>query len=466
MRSTRRLLDRYSSVSRHSSIALLALTGLAAAVTIVSCSSGEDPAASGVQPGDAGQETSTASDVDTPDADAGDTDALISLRDAAPYDGGRLPIVCASPPCAKSLTTTRPPVTYEYDEGYCALLDDGTVACWGSNGYGELGRGDDAAAGDSATAARVVGLSNVAQLDHTCAVAEDGGAWCWGTGAFLRNGDGTSTTERTPLELDLPGPAKRVAMGLEMTCADLEDQLLCWGKNKDAQIVPLDVAASYETVPPTSIPIPAGAKLRQLLVGNAVFAVREDGTTLSWGGNPPLGRISSISPDPNPLPIALRDISSIDVTSDSACATVLGVGYCWGRAVSPPSVFDRILPEPVATPEPIVQIATTRAIQRAMQGDIVKQPQRWCAVGASGDVYCWGYNAGGQAGDGTKEHAYDPVKVKGLPAPAADVKVLPDSTCALLTNGKVYCWGTNYYGQLGNGKIRTPSLVPQEVVLP
>jgi alpha-tubulin suppressor-like RCC1 family protein len=442
----------------------LIFTGLAAGMTVVSCSSSEDPAGPGVQPSDAGQESSTTPDVDT--SDAGDADALISLRDAAPYDGGPLPIVCASHPCAKSLTTTRPPVTYEYNEGYCALLDDGTVACWGSNGYRELGRGDDAGTEDSATAARVEGLSNVVQLDHTCAVDKDGGASCWGTGAFLRNDAGTTSTERAPFKLNLPGPAKRVAMGLDVMCAELEDQLLCWGKNSKAQIVPLDVAAWYQTVLPTPIAIPSGAPIRELLVGNAVIAVREDGTTLSWGGSPLLGRISSMDPDPNPMAIPLTDLSSIDVSIEAACATVLGVGYCWGRAVSPPTVFDRVLPEPVATPEPIVQIATSRAIQRAMQGDIVKQPQRWCAVGASGDVYCWGYNEGGQAGDGTKEHAYNPVKVKGLPAPAADVKVQPDSTCALLTNGNVYCWGTNYYGQLGNGEIRTPSLVPQEVVLP
>ncbi len=460
MRSISRFIDR-----RYSSIALLIVTGLGGGATVVSCSSSDDPAGPGVQSGDAGQETSTAPDADAPGVDAGDADVEIAVRDAAPYDGGPLPIVCAAPPCAKSLTTTRPSVTYEYNEGYCALLDDGTVACWGSNGYGELGRGDDAGTGDSATAARVAGLADVVQLDHTCAIDKDGAAWCWGTGAFLRNNSGASTTERTPFQVNLPGPAKRIAMGLENACAVLEDQLVCWGKNTKAQIVPLDVAAWYQTVLPKAIPIPTGAPIRELLVGNTVFAVREDGTTLSWGGSPSLGRISSMDPDPNPMKIPLHDVSSIDVTNETACATVLGVGYCWGRAVFDP-LFDRVLPEPVATPEPIVRIATTRAVQRAIAGDIVRQPQRWCAVGASGDVYCWGFNESGQAGDGTKLHAYDPVKVKGLPAPAVDVKALPDSTCALLTTGKVYCWGTNYYGQLGNGKVRTPSLVPQEVVLP
>ncbi|MBN9165073.1 MAG: RCC1 repeat-containing protein, partial [Myxococcales bacterium] len=75
-------------------------------------------------------------------------------------------------------------------------------------------------------------------------------------------------------------------------------------------------------------------------------------------------------------------------------------------------------------------------------------------------------NQGGQAGDGTKEYATAPVKVKGLPGPAAAVRTTTEATGALRTSGKVYCWGTNFYGQLGSGNIREPSLTPQEVVLP
>ncbi|OJY27812.1 MAG: hypothetical protein BGO98_41900 [Myxococcales bacterium 68-20] len=445
---------------RRSSIALTILVGLTAGSTIVSCSS--DETGTSFEQADAAPEASVPAEAG-PVVDAGDPDAPTTpSRDAAPFDGGPLPISCTSKPCVKSLTTTRPPVDYEYFEGYCALLDDGTVACWGSNAYGQLGRGDDAGTKDSATAMRVEALSDVVQLDHTCAVDKDGGVWCWGTGAFLRNDAGASTTERTPVKLALP-PAKRVATALDVSCAVVDDGVRCWGRNSNGLIAPPDVAPASATLPPTSIGIPTGAPIRELTLGRAAFAVREDGVTLSWGTNPPLGRISSMSPDPNPMAIPLAGISSIDLTSDSACATTSGIGYCWGRAVTNP-LFDRFVPEPVATPEPVVQIATTRAFQSAQAGAIVKQPQRWCAVGASGAVYCWGYNAGGQAGDGTKEHAYEPVKVKGLPGPAVEVRTLPDSTCALLTTGKVHCWGTNYYGQLGNGKMRAPSLVPQEVV--
>ena len=220
--------------------------------------------------------------------------------------------------------------------------------------------------------------------------------------------------------------------------------------------------------------MPPGAPIRDLVVGDAAFAVREDGTFVTWGANPPLARISPLFPDPYPVASVLSDVTTIDVADHNACTTTGGIGYCWGAVfprVIDPSItgprLERALPAPVVAPEPLVQIATTRAVILSRVGVVqTVQPQRWCACAASGAVYCRGYNESGQAGDGTKNHAYDAVKVVGLPAPAAEVRTTPDASCALLTNGKVFCWGANFYGQLGNGKIKAASVVPQEVVMP
>ncbi len=54
-------------------------------------------------------------------------------------------------------------------------------------------------------------------------------------------------------------------------------------------------------------------------------------------------------------------------------------------------------------------------------------------------------------GDGTKDYAYEAVKVQGLPAPAVQVEVTLDSTCAVLTSGKVYCWGVITSGNSETG---------------
>ncbi|AKU99669.1 hypothetical protein AKJ09_06333 [Labilithrix luteola] len=413
-----------------------------------------------------------ASDDAGPEASSQDatTDTSTPAVDAGPVDAAPLPVVCTSKPCALSLVTTFG-VSDERSEGYCARLDDGTVACWGGNGDGQLGRGDDAGVDDDPTPRRVLGVSNVVALDHTCAVDGSGGVHCWGTGPFLRDDAGVATTERTAVTLPLP-PVTNIGVGPVTACATTSDGVLCWGRNDDGQVAPFGAEPRFDALTPRLVALPAGAKPRSLAVARASFAIGQDGTMVSWGANPPLARSSSLSPDPYPLPVALGAVSSVDVIQDNACATAGGTGYCWG-AVTPKyldpegvSLLLRAMPTPVVAPEPLTRIATTRNIVIDNLGTRIVQPQRWCACGRSGAVYCAGYNASGQAGDGTKDFAYQAVKVRGLPEPAADVKATPDATCALLTSGKIYCWGSDYYGQLGTGEIKVPSLEPKEVRLP
>ena len=83
------------------------------------------------------------------------------------------------------------------------------------------------------------------------------------------------------------------------------------------------------------------------------------------------------------------------------------------------------------------------------------------AVGSDGNVYAWGDNTYGKLGDGTSTTRYTPVRVK-----TPDRKTYPDlpadftyqqvsagysHSLALGSDGNVYAWGYNYYGQLGDG---------------
>ena len=235
-------------------------------------------------------------------------------------------------------------------------------------------------------------------------------------------------------------------------------------------MMPLTMGAG--SVGPSLTALPPGAPVRGIAVGKATLVLREDGTLVTWGANPPIGRLSSLFPDPHPDSVALAPISAVDIDHDNACAASGGTGYCWGALLVKrvPSFaeqvlnpYDRALPEPVVVPEPVAHIATTRSFDL---GSVANRRYRWCASTVTGGVYCWGINESGQAGNGTKDDASDPVKVEGLPGPVAQVKTTLNTTCALLTNGKVYCWGSNYYAQLGNGMVRGESLVPVEVVLP
>ncbi len=374
--------------------------------------------------------------------------AETSPPDAAPFDGKPLPVECKSPTCAVALVTT-------WDESFCALLHDGTVACWGANKDGQLGRGDTSAG--SASAARVVGVTNVVTLDHTCAVDGSGAAWCWGTGPYLQGSN--VTTEPVPVKLDLP-PVKKVSAYERTACAVAEDGgVLCWGSNQSGQVAPGKPFAATPLYAPQAISVAAGAPIRDVAVNEAALVVREDGTAESWGANLLLARASSLSPDPNPSATSLGKVTSIDVVQNHGCAAANGKAYCWGVDVGP-------TPRPVTTPEPIVQIATTRTVYDSTQSTKVSKPSRWCAATATGAVFCVGDNTSGQAGDGTTDFAYRPVAVVGLPDRAVQVRTTNDATCVLLTTGEIYCFGNNYYGQLGNGVMRRSSIVPVKVTLP
>mgnify|MGYP001035859995 FL=1 len=443
MRSTKlRLLNR------HATGALLVLAPLVGGALATACGNDETVRFDDAET-DAGARDDATAPGDSLDASAR-ADAQDATTDDGPFDAAVREVSCVSSSCAIALTH---PTTADGDErsgqGFCALLHDRKVACWGSNTYGQLGNGlDDGVA--SATPRHVVGLSNIVSVNGACALDEDGSAWCWGFGPFLQATSGHGTFARTPVKLPIPAATRISAPRLNL-CVLIEGEPQCWGFTSNGLVPAIDGAIRiFEPVP---IPMPDGAKVREIFhTDYAAFLLGDDGKLWSWGARAGIGRVTSFSPDRNPDAIALEGVTNVSVAARNACVVANGIPYCWGSDVG-----YALLPEPVVTPERVVQISNT---------DIVAQlPRRWCAVGGSGAVYCWGYNASGQAGDGTTEYAMTAVKVP-LPAPAVHVETTADSTCALLETGRVLCWGGNYFGQLGNGKFKVPSLVPVEVLLP
>jgi alpha-tubulin suppressor-like RCC1 family protein len=87
-----------------------------------------------------------------------------------------------------------------------------------------------------------------------------------------------------------------------------------------------------------------------------------------------------------------------------------------------------------------------------------------CALTVGGQVYCWGNNYGGMLGDGTQTDHLQPALVQGLGGPVISIDADYTDSCAVLADGRKECWGSNNYGQLGDGTTITRAL-PVDTIL-
>ena len=74
-----------------------------------------------------------------------------------------------------------------------------------------------------------------------------------------------------------------------------------------------------------------------------------------------------------------------------------------------------------------------------------------CALTSSGGIQCWGINSHGQLGEGTTTSTSTPVGVTGLSSVVTTLAAGRSHTCASTNADTVKCWGSNVFGQLGDG---------------
>ena len=132
-------------------------------------------------------------------------------------------------------------------DSVCALLDDGSVKCWGSDFDGQLGNGGTNADLSSPPSSAInLGTSRTAKAItggefHFCAILDDDSIKCWGQGTDGKLGTGSTGDRSTPTSTSGSFASGRYAVaidaGYDHTCVLLDNgDMTCWGSDADGQL--------------------------------------------------------------------------------------------------------------------------------------------------------------------------------------------------------------------------------------
>jgi len=310
-----------------------------------------------------------------------------------------------------------------------------------------------------------VRLSRIAAgYQGTCALDTAGAAWCWGSNNYGQLGDGTTTGSRNPLRVVVPAGVlfSSIAVGWHHTCAlDTAGAAWCWGRGAEGR---LGTGTLDDRPTPTAVVMPTNRSFTAITCGNEhTCAIDDLGNGWCWGvgtnGRLGTGAFSSqLAPAAVTMP-GTSPFIQISGGGSFTCALNLNQkAYCWGD-----NYFGQLGNDSTTDSNtPVLVSMGTDSYTSIGTGSSHACARRT----TQGRVLCWGLNWFGQLGDGTNTNRSVPTLttlVSGVQF--ITVHVGNRHSCARNTAGAAWCWGDGVQGQLGTGESSLQN-TPQAVVMP
>ena len=252
---------------------------------------------------------------------------------------------------------------------------------------------------------------------HSCVVTEGNLMYCWGANDVGQLGLGTTSTTEKPSPVSITN-VSQVALGTDFTCViRVGGKVRCWGGNLYGQL-----GLGSTTHPVTQSPD---------TILDANLGINYVATQLSCADYTCCA-IVQCSPNGN------TDLVQTGVK-------------CWGRGDS--SRLGGTAQPNLGTAAGQMGVSLPWVnLNGAIPTWVTHGGSHGCAIVTSGNVYCWGANNYGQAGTQTAATTTSSALVQ-LPMPAKSLSCYSGVCCVLDTSGRIRCWGQGAGGRLGTGTL-------------
>jgi alpha-tubulin suppressor-like RCC1 family protein len=334
------------------------------------------------------------------------------------------------------------------DRTTAAIKIDGTLWACGHNFFGQLGLGDTT---DRSSPVQVGALTNWSRVAggqyHTAAIKTDGTLWTWGYNASGELGLSDTTNRSSPVQVGTLTNWSEVAGGGEYTAAIKTDGTLwSWGSNINGQLGLNDTTNR-------SSPVQVGTLSNWSTVAAGQLhaaAIKTDGTLWTWGynfyGQLGLGNAINCS-----SPVQVGTLSNWSTVAAGQLHTAAiktdGTLWCWGLngqgQLGLSNMTDRSSP---------VQIGSAPYTWKTLSSGELHT----VGVQTDGSLWSWGANTYGQLGTSNSSDYSKPTRV-GVLTNWNMVACGKQHTLAIKTDGTLWSWGRNNYRQLGFNDLTTRS---------